>query len=333
MAALTDAMKWYNLGGLKAARLKFHFKVEIFSAQYTSLLQIPARLVFDAVRTIELPKYSIETEVANAWNVRQPIPTKINFEPLSISFTDTLDNRFQTFVKNYMNIISGSFAPQTKSMRKGFDDFGIKMLESGKDCPIDRIVITRFYGTSGVGSGHVDESTVQTPSVVTLWRPKIVDVQHDTLDYSASEAITWQVSLRYESVTYSEGTEGAGASNDATSANRNDPYAKQAEAQIKLNEAMQQKIDKQALASSTGNQIMDQVKRNQQTQEKINQTLTNAALAKEQSQAISVQVPGGAMKFSNQAALDAWQSGKGSSLTQTQLPGGAVYSLNNGGTS
>ena len=114
MAALTDAMKWYNLGGLKAARLKFHFKVEIFSSQYTAELQTPARLIFDAIRTIELPKYSIETEVANAWNVRQPIPTKINFEPLSISFTDTLDNRFQTFIKNYMNIISGNFAPQTK---------------------------------------------------------------------------------------------------------------------------------------------------------------------------------------------------------------------------
>jgi hypothetical protein len=39
--------------------------------------------------------------------------------------------------------------------------------------------------------------------MVTLWRPKIVDVQHDTLDYSASEAVTWQLSFRYESVTYS----------------------------------------------------------------------------------------------------------------------------------
>ena len=227
MAALTDAMKWYNLGGLKAARLKFHFKVEIFSAQYIAQLQNPARLVFDAVRTIELPKYSIETEVANAWNVRQPIPTKINFEPISIAFTDTLDNRFQTFVKNYMNIISGSFAPQTKSMRKGFDDFGIKMLESGKDCPIDKIVITRFYGADA------DRKNVQTPSVITLWRPKIVDVQHDTLDYAASEAVTWQVSLRYESVTYSDSTSETGGSVDSTSTKRNDAYAKKVEEQIK----------------------------------------------------------------------------------------------------
>jgi hypothetical protein len=236
MAALTDAMKWYNLGGLKAARLKFHFKVEIFSSQYIGQLQTPARLIFDAVRTIELPKYSIETEVANAWNVRQPIPTKINFEPISISFTDTLDNRFQTFIKNYMNIISGNFAPQTKSMRKGFDDFGIRMLETGKDCPIDKIVITRFYGADA------DRENLQTPSVVTLWRPKIVDVQHDTLDYSASEAITWQVSLRYESVTYSDSTSSTAVSpqatvgsQQATSANRDNSYAKQVEEQIKLN--------------------------------------------------------------------------------------------------
>lgn len=227
MAALTDAMKWYSLRGLTAARLKYHFKVEIFSSQYVGQLQNPARLIFDAVRTIELPKYSIETEVANAWNVRQPIPTKINFEPISIVFNDTLNNSFQKFINNYMQIISGSFAPQTKSMRKGFDDFGIKMLESGKDCPIDKIVITRFYGADA------DRNNVQNPSVITLWRPKIVDVQHDTLDYSASEAVQWQISLRYESVTYSNSTSETGGSQQATSANRDNSYAKQVEQQIK----------------------------------------------------------------------------------------------------
>lgn len=259
MAALTDAMKWYNLGGLKAARLKFHFKVEIFSSQYTAELQTPARLIFDAIRTIELPKYSIETEVANAWNVRQPIPTKINFEPLSISFTDTLDNRFQKFIKNYMNIISGSFAPQTKSMRKGFDDFGIKMLESGKDCPIDKIVITRFYGSDA------DRENLQTPSVVTLWRPKIVDVQHDTLDYAVSEAVTWQVSLRYESVTYSDTTSETGGSQQATSANRDNSYAKKVEEQIKTTDT----IPPKDLDAEFVKQAQDQVKLNKAVQNQI----------------------------------------------------------------
>ncbi len=268
MAALTDAMKWYNLGGLKAARLKFHFKVEIFSAQYTAQLQTPGRLIFDAVRTIELPKYSIETEVANAWNVRQPIPTKINFEPISISFTDTLDNRFQTFIKNYMNIVSGSFAPQTKSMRKGFDDFGIKMLETGKDCPIDKIVITRFYGYDA------DRQNVQTPSVVTLWRPKIVDVQHDTLDYSASEAVTWQVSLRYESVTYSDSTSASDGSQQATSANRDNSYAKKAEEQIKTTNTVPPKD----LNAESVKQAQDQAKLNNAVQDQISNPMPAESL-------------------------------------------------------
>lgn len=204
MAALTDAMKWYNLGGLKAARSKYHFKVEFFSSKYVApnqgkpSLQAPARLIFDCTRTIELPKYSIETEVANAYNVRQLIPTKIVFEPISVSFTDTLDNRFQKFITTYMNIISGSFAAQTKSVRKGYDNFGLQLLDTDADCPIDRIEITRFYGAD------LDRNELANKSKVTLWRPKIVDVQHDTLDYSASEAVTWQLSLRYESVTYEE---------------------------------------------------------------------------------------------------------------------------------
>lgn len=220
MAALTDAMKWYNLGGLKAARTKYHFKVEFFSSKYVEKLggaNAPARLIFDCVRTVELPKYSIETEVANAYNVRQLIPTKIIFEPISVSFNDTLDNRFQKFIATYMSIISGSLAEQTRSVRKEFDNFGLKLLDTDADCPIDRIEITRFYGATTGGLGNIDNSTLENKSKVTLWRPKIVDVQHDTLDYSASEAVTWQLSFRYESVTYEEdSTPAPGAENRET---------------------------------------------------------------------------------------------------------------------
>jgi hypothetical protein len=158
-----------------------------------------------------------------------------------------------------MNIISGSFAPQTKSMRKGFDDFGIKMLESGKDCPIDKIVITRFYGSDA------DRENLQTPSVVTLWRPKIVDVQHDTLDYAVSEAITWQVSLRYESVTYSDTTSETGGSQQATSANRDNSYAKKVEEQIKTTDT----IPPKDLDAEFVKQAQDQVKLNKAVQNQI----------------------------------------------------------------
>jgi len=246
MAALTDAMKWYKLGGQTTARLKYHFKVEFFSSQYQAptatapALQGPARLIFDCIRSVELPKYSIETEVINSWNIRHHVPTRINFEPISISFVDTLDNRFLNFMKSYLGIISGSFQPAKESFRTGFGEnhFGIKKLEKGKDAPIDRIVITQFYGSDN-------------KRTITLWRPKIVDVQHDTLDYSTSEAVTWQISFRYESVTYDDGASADIAKSEktqtqtATNPNAN-AFVKQAQDQIALN----QKMTEQAAAAS-----------------------------------------------------------------------------------
>jgi hypothetical protein len=202
MAALTDAMNWYKLGGARAPRLKYLFKVEFYSSQHGEL----AKNIFDCVRTIELPKYSIDTEVVNAWNVRQLVPTKISFEPISISFNDTLDNRFQKFLTKYLNTVSNSFAETKNVMRTGFDGFGLKMQDNAKDVVLERIVITRFWGADE------KRENLEATSTVTLWRPKIIDVQHDTLDYSASEAITWQLSVRYESITYEEKSEITGAS-------------------------------------------------------------------------------------------------------------------------
>ena len=95
-----------------------------------------------------------------------------------------------------MNIISGNFAETAAGVRTGFDSFGIQKLETSKDTPIDKIEIIRFYGADE------KRENFERTSKVTIWRPKIVDVQHDSLDYSASEAVQWQISLRYDSITY-----------------------------------------------------------------------------------------------------------------------------------
>ena len=204
MAALTDAMKWYNLGADKAPRLKYHFQIAFYSSKIPE-----ARKIFDCVKSIELPKYSIDTEVVNAWNVRQLIPTKVSFEPISIAFHDTHDNRFQDFLTSYLGQATGSFRPISGGMRTGFDGYGLKLQET--DTLIDKIEITRFYGADE------DRVSLGTESIATLWKPKIIDVQHDTLDYSASETVTWQISVRFESVTY-ETISGGGSSSATESA-------------------------------------------------------------------------------------------------------------------
>jgi len=200
MAALTDAMKWFALGKggqvSTVPRLKYHFQVIFYTGSYQQELGFESRLLLQKVKSVELPKFSIETEIVNAWNIRQPIGTRVNFEPVSITLHDTQDNAFQNFIKKYMNIVSGNFAETKGGIRTGFDTFGLQMLETKKDSPIDKIEIIRFYGADE------NRTTLQNTSMVTLWRPRIVDVQHDTLDYSASEGVQWQISLRYDSITY-----------------------------------------------------------------------------------------------------------------------------------
>ena len=199
MAAYTDAMKWYRLGepAWTSVRPKYLFQVRFFISSNTDLQEL-GRGLTTCVRTVELPKYSVESEIVNSWNLRQVINTKINFEPISISFDDTLDNGVQRFVASYMSSISGNFAEAQGGTRTGFDDFGIKLRETGQDCIIDKIEIIRFHGADET------RENLQKEAVTTLWRPKIVDIQHDNLDYSASEAVTWTFSIRYESLTYTE---------------------------------------------------------------------------------------------------------------------------------
>jgi hypothetical protein len=194
MAAITDAMQWSGSPGEQLIRPKYLFDVTFYSKTNTAL-QDQAKMTVKALRTIELPRFSVETEVINAWNVRQLVPTKIQYDPISITFTDTTDNKFQTFLGTYLSEISNNFSSaqvetsMKASMRTSLDGFGLKVRPDMGDTVFEKIEIIKFYNDK--------------TSVVTLWRPKIVDVQHDTLDYNASEAVTWTISLRYEAITYS----------------------------------------------------------------------------------------------------------------------------------
>jgi hypothetical protein len=189
MAVINDAMRWYSSGeGASAPRLKHRFEIAIYTPFYQTVIGDDAKFLFECVRTVELPKYALETELLNSWNLRTPIPTKVMFEPISISFNDTVDNKFQNFLSKYMSIVSGNFTTSLSGVRTGFDVKGLNQLPTGADRVINKIEIIKFRGN--------------TRNITTLWRPIIVDVQHDTLDYSSSEAVTWTISLRYDSVTY-----------------------------------------------------------------------------------------------------------------------------------
>lgn len=214
MAAITDAMQWYGSPGEQNVRPKYLFDVVFYSMTNTSL-QSQAKLTVQSLRTIELPRYNIETEVVNSWNVRQVVPTKIQYDPISITFTDTVDNKFQKFIKAYLNEMSTNFnsaqvQSSLKSRRTGLDGFGLKSRPDAGDTVFEKVDIIKFYRDK--------------KSVTTLWRPKIIDVQNDSLDYATSDALVWTISMRYEAVTYSESSNVLGSTANNTPADLMDWY-------------------------------------------------------------------------------------------------------------
>jgi hypothetical protein len=204
MAAITQAMEWSGSPGEQLIRPKYLFDVTFYSKSNTTL-QEQSKMTVKALRTIELPRYTIETEVINSWNVRQLVPTKVQFDPITIAFNDTTDNKFQSFLTTYLNDVSSNFDPiqvatSMKTMRTGLDGFGLKIRPDMGDTVFEKIEIVKFYRDN--------------TSTITLWRPKIVDVQHDNLDYAASEAVTWTISVRFEAITYSVENPVTGATNE-----------------------------------------------------------------------------------------------------------------------
>ena len=56
-----------------------------------------------AVKTVDLPKYNIETETLNQYNRKRIIQTKLNYEPVSVVFHDTSNDLIRKLWYYYMS--------------------------------------------------------------------------------------------------------------------------------------------------------------------------------------------------------------------------------------
>lgn len=125
-------------------------------------------------KTCELPRWSIDTQVVNVYNHKTLVQTKLNYETITVTLYDQTNNVAESliwdFFKGQFDVSDGSkidsFAPMTVTIK-------MKNLS---------------------GNGAEDK-------VYRLENTYIVDAQHDTLDYSASEVVNWTLTLRFEDLT------------------------------------------------------------------------------------------------------------------------------------
>lgn len=136
------------------------------------------------LRTFEMPRWTSDTQVVNVYNHKTLVQTKLNWEPITITFYDQQNDAVEKLVWSF---VKGQFDPNdgSKAARKRPLKITVKM--------------HKFSG------GDIETADNKT---YVLENAYIVDAQHDTLDYSTSDAVLWTVSIRFENLTWSGGFEG-----------------------------------------------------------------------------------------------------------------------------
>ena len=122
-------------------------------------------------KTCELPRWSVETQIVNVYNHKTIVQTKLNYEPITMTFYDQVNGTAERLMWDY---VKGQFDTTDGSKTPNFSPLTIEI--TMKDL-------------SGDGLGD---------KVYTLKNAFITDAQHDTLDYATSDVILWTITVRYE---------------------------------------------------------------------------------------------------------------------------------------
>lgn len=153
--------------------LKFAWEVELaLGSGEAKSLRSTGPLV---AKTCELPRFSVETQVVNVYNHKTIVQTKMNYEPITMTFYDQTNDVAESLIWEFVN---GQFDAPDVTKKNGIMPLTVKIT---------------MKNLSGEGEDKM----------YTLTNAFIVDAQHDTLDYSTSDPVVWTITLRYEDLNVS----------------------------------------------------------------------------------------------------------------------------------
>lgn len=122
-------------------------------------------------KTCELPRWTADTQVVNAYNHKTLVQTKLTFEPITMTFYDQANDAGDTMIWAW---VQEQFDSTDGSKAAKFKPFEVEIKMKNLSAP-----------------GAADK-------VYKLKNAYIVDAQHDTLDYSTSDPVMWSLTIRYE---------------------------------------------------------------------------------------------------------------------------------------
>ena len=236
-------------------RFKFLFHVQ-FTLNVAEIQKMSNATIFSptqistmslAVKTVDLPKYSVDVKTLNQYNRKRIVQTKINYEPVNITFHDDGgDNIREMWYQYYSYYYKDpaqqyiSNAPVTNgtignitTKQNGFSYNNRDIYEQNRVGSVNDwgFIGENFRDGTSTASGKppfFKDITIYGLSQkrfasYTLINPMITNWDHDTYDYAQGNgAMTNTMTIRYETVKYGQGAVG-GATPSSTVVGFADP--------------------------------------------------------------------------------------------------------------
>jgi len=181
----------------RAPKEKWMFQVNfILDSQNNTFDLSPAELSY-LVKSVELPKFTMDTKHMNQYNRKTWVQNRIKYEPVTIKFHDDNINGLREFWRSYYTyyFTDGNYQQNTYALDDRYTDSNSPSwgLDSGTEGPfLSAIEIYSLHG--GVSN------------LITLMNPVITSFNHDSHDYSQTqEFMEATMQLHYTGVTYSQG--------------------------------------------------------------------------------------------------------------------------------
>jgi hypothetical protein len=186
----------------------FLFYVEFdFNPLITQVSNQAAQELGMIVKSVSLPKFTIDAKVHNAYNRKNIVQNKINYDPVTISFRDDQADNVKQFWYDYYSYFyrdpdyaDATYAAQHKYQSRPTLDWGysprpaVGYNNANGTQPYQYIQAIRIYS---LYQGNFSEYQ--------LVNPLITSFKHGDHDVSVNEFLHTDMTVQYETVKYLEG--------------------------------------------------------------------------------------------------------------------------------
>jgi len=178
------------------------------------------------VKTVRLPSFSMKTQELNQYNRKRIVQTKINYEPINITFHDDninmvtkLWDAYYTYyykdATNFNGLINGSRTNNTENAQiNNNSNWNARNIYDGDLTGENNWgYIGENFGAGGITKAPFFRNITifgfnrHNFTAYTLINPMITKLDHDTYSYAeASGTMEIKMDINYETVVYNEGT-------------------------------------------------------------------------------------------------------------------------------